>query len=234
MNEGFEQAVLELNDPLEKRFKPDSQVRLRSLVWTLRDAPDVGLEIAHEVAETMKQGRHMDDDPVQDMILTVQLMQACDQRSHFALESTIRYLHASGDLLAQMVNDALGLSLEESVCSLSRVLVPLSAVSTWSRIAGALRRFETSTEYRYVADATNRMKHRNAHRSTIRARVDDTGEVDVKQGLAPFEHSARSHDETEAAEIRANVDALQSRTAEVLDELRAALIAGDVPERSDE
>ena len=233
MKQSFDDAVTQLDNLLEKRFQADTQVRLCSLCWSLRDAPDIGLGIALDGAERMKQGRHMDDDLVRDAVLTVELMWECDQLSHFALESTIRYLHAAGDLLAQVINSALRLRLPERDCSLAKVQTKLCHEPRWSGLAASLSRFKTSSEYEYVTDGCNRTKHRNALKSNISARVEDGGGVDVRQSLAAFEHDARSHDETEAAEISSNVDALKCRVGDVLGELHTALICDDATGPSD-
>ena len=135
---------------------------------------------------------------------------------------------------SQVVNDALGLGIGERDCSLSGIAGKLSGDPAYSRLEAALRRFQASSEYRYVADGSNRTKHRNALYSNIWARVEDGGGVNVKQSLRAFEHDARLHDEAEVAEINSLIDAIRNRVGSILDELLAVLIANDRAGHSDE
>jgi hypothetical protein len=229
MTARFDDAARQLDELLEGLLELDARVRLTSLWWSLCDAPDVGLSIAREAAEQMKQGQHMADDGVQDAILTMRLISECHKRTAFAFESTIRYLHASGDLLAQLINDALQLKISEGQCSLSTALDALGDQSRWSSLAVALRRLKESSEFEFVADGTNRMKHRNSLRASIGARRDARGGLDVKQSLAAFEHDTRhvtrSHSESEVEQIRTIADTLQALVGDVLSELHTVLIA---------
>lgn len=224
----FRNAYDKLFDLMQTRRGPGACERLTSLLWTVQEAPDEGLRIAEEAAEQLKRGRCMDEDLVQDADKTFRLCVDCQRRTHFALESTVRYLHAAGDLVAQVVNDALVLEIGEGECTLKKVAkvvgaVPVSDDGERSGVARALGRLRCSNDYRYVANATNRMKHRNALQSSVRAWVTENDEVDVRQHLSGFEHKGQIHDQTEAAEVRLRVEGVRGLVADVLEELSRCL-----------
>ena len=95
-NHVFDVAAGNLDRVLEDAGKKTARSHLLALAWSLRDAPGVGLALAEAAAERMKQGQHMDDDLVRDAVLTWQLTWSCYQESQFVLESSLRYLHATG------------------------------------------------------------------------------------------------------------------------------------------
>ena len=219
----FHDAYDRLFELLQACRGPDSCVRLSSLAWTAQEAPEEGVRIAGEAAEQLKRGRYMDEDPVQDAFKTFLLCGECQRRTHFALESTVRYLHAAGDLVAQVVNDALILGIGEGQCNLAKVIQAVSADGEQRGVARALRQLKDSDDYRYVADATNRMKHRNALQSSVGAWVTEDDGVDVRQDLAGFEHNGEPHDVAAAAEIRLRVEGMRGLIADVLEELARCL-----------
>jgi hypothetical protein len=221
----FDTAAESLAQLLKDRGNDDARSHLNALRWSLRDAPTVGLDFARAASDRMRQGRHLDDDPVRDAILNARLTEECFEQSRFALESTIRYLHAAGDLLAQLVNAVLPLGLVEGECDLSRALARLQSEAAHSHLRSALQTLPASPQFAYVRDATNRMKHRNLMGASIGARVNDEGGVDVRQRLAAFEHDSRSHDEVAPKDIAAAAASLQRATANVLHELVGLLTA---------
>jgi hypothetical protein len=219
----FHEAYHSLFDLVQMRRGPESCVRLSSLAWAVHEAPEEGLGIVGEAAEQLKRGRHMDDDLVKDVIKTALLCGECQRRTRFALESIVRYLHSGGDLVAQVVNDALGLGMSEVGCTLAQVVGAVSAQEERSGLSRALQGLRDSDDYRYVANAANHMKHRNALQSSVGAQVTEHDEVDVQQHLAGFEHNGKLYSEAEAAEIRSRVVGMRALVADVLDELANCL-----------
>jgi hypothetical protein len=158
---------LEKADPLEK---------FDALYWSLKKAPEVGLAMASQEHQRLKATW---DKPILAQIglnrLTgdqrgqSQWEQQFDSvlqsfhRLRFAMESVVRYLHASGDLLAQLVNSCglLSQPLGEEECSLSRVKEKLlREAGKYPRLVSSLQAFSDSAQFKYVAHACNRMKHR--------------------------------------------------------------------------
>jgi hypothetical protein len=69
------------------------------------------------------------------------------------------------------------------------------------------------------------------------ALVNDSGELEVSQSVAPFEHETRreirSYDEADPAEISLCAKALRGLAADVLDELHALLVKSNEAEHSE-
>jgi len=156
---------LEKADPLEK---------FDALYWSLKKAPEVGLAMASQEHQRLKATW---DKPILAEIGLDRLtggqrgqsqweqfdsMLQSFHRLRFAMESVVRYLHASGDLLAQLVNSCglLSQPLGEEECSLSRVKKLLGEAEKYPGLDSSLQAFSDSAQFKYVADACNRMKHR--------------------------------------------------------------------------
>lgn len=223
----FDIATDQLLAVFQQRDSVDAQARLRAFVWSIRDAPAMGFYIALEASEQMEQGRHLlAPDLLQDTLRTFELTGFCFRLSRFANESVVRYLHASGDLLAQVVNGALNLRLTERTCSLEDARKKVRDVS--ETLADALDGIALSNEYSYVADVANRLKHRTLLPGSIKASLDDSRSgVRVVQQIGYFEHDGREHEVATVADLKSVARALQSHAVPCLRALTALLESSD-------
>lgn len=217
----------ELLEALEELGKKGAMGPLRGAQWSLDGAPDVGFTLADFAAENMEGGRHMlAPTLVEDALRNLQLSDACFRQGRFARESIIRYLHASGDVLSQVVNAALDLGIREQRCSLHTVARD-ERVRAHESLCQALDDFEGSETYKYVADAANRMKHRTFLPGGIEAFVSEDGTaVTVNQATWAFEHNQVERPKTSLDDLHRQVDELRLAGARVLGEIAQVLRAG--------
>jgi hypothetical protein len=229
MSEAFDSACRRLRELFEdSRESPEPHGRLNGVVWTLRDAPSVGLAIADEAVQRLELGSRLldeGDDLASDAYKSFVRTQDCYWRSQFALESSVRYLHSSADLLAQFINHALALNIPEARCDLSGVKGKLAAHVRYAAVEDALTRLSESEEFEYVADLANRSKHRRNAPGGIHAKLNDSGGVEVSKYLGAFEHGTRLHPKIEAEELAQKVESLQEMAARVLDLVAIQLVA---------
>jgi hypothetical protein len=149
---------------------------LNALWWSLGQAPDTGYSFMDAAGEQMRAaGGELDLDPPRAAALGYQLTTISMYQSRFARESVLRYLHASGDLLAMTVNTALSLGVPERSCYLNVVIREADGEPRLGALAAILRELAESPEFKYAADATNRMKHRNYLPGSIKATLNDDG-----------------------------------------------------------
>lgn len=195
------------------------------MLWSLRDAPNTGLRLAQDAAQQMKQGQHLSDNPVEDAMLNLALTTECYDQSRFALECAIRYLHAGGDLVAQIVNATLPVGIEESHCTLNRLVTSLNGEERRTDLVATLTALRDSAEFQYVQDAANRMKHRNLLYGGIGARRNDEGCVDVRQHLGAFDYGDRQHSRVQPNDIGQKGETLRLLAGKVLEELIVAVTA---------
>lgn len=198
-------ALDRLSESLEilpANVRRDARWRASALSWSLVGAPDVAFELAQRAAEQMADAGSQPW-PADESQMGAHLareftaMRDAGQLSRFALESGVRSLHSSGDLMAQLVRTSL-LNCGSERCSLATMLDPkrqcqcLIVEPQYARLTKALGRYRDSSPFRYVSAASNRLKHRNLIPSRIKALRDPaSGAVTVGQSLRGFSHNGR-------------------------------------------
>jgi hypothetical protein len=181
----FEDAAEHLREsldalrPLRRRRAAGS--RLAAVQWNLERSPTVGFALAEQAVDLMwmvqaKPGTRPDSESYHDLLRAMAddtLANACDGREayslgRFALESTARCLHSSGDLLAQLTRTCSTQCRAEQQCSLNRITDGCRSrdcrVQTdpgYAQLHQALRNYHGSPQYVYFERVTNRMKHRD-------------------------------------------------------------------------
>ncbi len=205
--EGFHDEFVAVG---EKLGDDDALSKYGAVLWSLERAPNVGLALAEEEQRLGMEG----DIPAPFGCLDKELLQArrgllSMNRGRFASESVVRYQHASGDLLGQLIRTTLlrQTSLTES-CSAYDVLEAAHHEPALAEIASSFDAFLSSTAYRFTADASNRMKHRDWMPFRQWGRLTDDGRVESGSGVGPFEHAGRSHDEVNLPTLRGHADQL--------------------------
>ena len=179
----------------------DVPAKFHALFWSLEKAPEVGLAIAHQEHQHFKTTANRPDFlefALAGTITTDQWEQIGSgfqsfYRLHFAMESVIRYLHASGDLLAQLVRACLlrESELTEESCSLLSVVKTILGETDHPKsLTESLVAYCTSDPFVYVTDACNRMKHRDLMRTRQTGRYADDGEVTAIPASTPSNTTA--------------------------------------------
>lgn len=194
----------------------DAAAPLDALWWSLVDAPETGFELIEsameltQVASFIVSRDLVQQNPLADLpqreLITSRITDAAQHQSRFSRESTVHCLHASGDLLARVVNSSLNLGMEEKRCTLPRIVKKLKSRSGCKRLVAALKELKTSEEYERLARA-KALKHGNP----------PPGSIDASPGA---EHPGASLEE-----LRARAEVLRGLEARVLEQL-ATLISG--------
>jgi hypothetical protein len=223
-------GVLEdLREALALRNASEQVKRLGALEWSLADAPEVGFALLTSAGDRFGAcGRMQADDFVEDARLSFEEMRTSGQHSRFARESIIRYGHASGDLLAQVVNGAVGDLLSERDCSLSRLAQKLQADFAPHGLALAVDDFAGSPSFIWVDAACNRLKHRTILPGGVSAAVDEVsskgaGRILVTHDTGAFVHNDAEFASSNDADLRRHIDVLRDLASCVLRETRAML-----------
>jgi hypothetical protein len=217
----FTRACEELLTALNARGNEDAVGRLRALRWSLGEAPEVGVSFMECAGEQMKDvGRMLAPDLVEDALLSYELTKSCASQSRFSRESVLRYLHASGDLIAQVVNSALNCGIAEGSCGLGKILRKVTGSLDGETLVEALTRFKDSDDFKYVAAATNRMKHRSFLPGSIKASLnEDWTSVSVTHVTGAFSHDQDAYGPSSLEELRGRMDVLRGLETRVLLEL---------------
>ena len=236
-------ALERLSDALgvmPAKVRRDARWRASALRWNLIGAPDVAFDVALSAAEQLanagsqpwpmdasKMGAHL----TQEFLA----MEDAGQASRFVLESGVRYLHSSGDLMAQVVRTSL-LPCSSEGCTLAAMLNPerrctcLIGEQEYVRLTAALAKYRNSASFRYVTAASNRLKHRNLIPSRIAARRDpDSGDVMVGQLLSGFTHNAKRVRGANLTELSRKTDRLRLSACCVVDEVSQILTDATTP-----
>ena len=210
----------------DSREVPEPHARLNAVVWALQDAPTVGMAIAAEAAACMgradpaPRGTSLEDDALRSFLRS----RDCFWRTRFALESTVRYLHSSADLLAQFINLVLALEIDEATKGMTAAICrKLAERDDCAAVITAFDRLRRSAEFEYIADLSNRSKHRRVTPGSIKASLNDGGGIDVSQHLGPFEFDMRQHPEIDPDQLAERISVLQDLTAAVLNGVADAL-----------
>lgn len=217
----FTCACEELQTALDASGNEDAKGRLSALHWSLGEAPEVGVSFMECVGEQMQAGgRMLAPDLVEDALLSYDLTKSCAYQSRFSRESVLRYLHASGDLLAQVVNSARSCGIAEGNCALGKVLRRVTGSPDGATLARELGRFKDSEEFKYVAAATNRMKHRSFLPGSITASLnEDWSSVSVAQVTGGFTHDQGGYSASSLEELCGRTDVLRGLATRVLVEV---------------
>jgi hypothetical protein len=195
--EDFKQisAALEDEDPVS---------RFGAVRWSLEIAPATCLDLALEELNLGMKGivpppfSCSSPDDLQMRRGSVSM-----NRSRFAMESVVRYLHASGDLLAQLIRVTLlrGERLGEN-CWQSDVTKALAKRQELTTVLDAFSRFVDSEPFRYSADACNRLKHRDWMPFRQWAHLQQDGGVVAGSAIGPFEHGGTRHAEVDILDLQ--------------------------------
>lgn len=201
---------------LEAVATKDAAAPLDALWWSLADAPEVGFELmasARElthVANGIVSEDLVQDNPLADLaqaeLITSRITLAAQHQNRFSREATVHRLHASGDLLAEVVNSTLNLGIEKKRCTLVRVVKKLKGRPGCKGLIAALKELKTSEEYRGLA-SVKALKGRNLPPGSIDA---SPGE---ERPAAPLQ------------ELRAQADVLRGLEASVLEQLATLISA---------
>ncbi len=200
---------------LETAATKDAAALLDALWWSLADAPALGFELmasarelAH-VANAIVSDELVQDNPLaglaQAELITCRITLAARRQHAFSRESTVHYLHSSGDLLAELVDSALTLRVKKGRCTLARVVKKLKGRPGCRGLLAALKELKTSEEYKALAGA----------------------KVSKRGSLPPGGIDASVGEELPGAsleELRTQADALRGLEARVLERL-AKLVA---------
>jgi hypothetical protein len=170
------------------------------LRWNLVEAPDVAFGLAKMAADWFEDAGFRPwptSTSIGECSQEVLAMKDAGQLSRFALESGVRSLHSTGDLLAQLVRTSLRLCDCER-CGLAQMLGSSRRCTCvvdqpeCLRLSRVLHGFRGSPQFGYVEAVSNRLKHRNLVPHGIRAVKDGgSGGVVVSQGLSGFSHDGR-------------------------------------------
>ena len=218
--DAFSVACETLHAVLEARGGTDAQGRLAALEWSLGVAPETGSAFMLAAGEQLKTGDQMlAPDIEEDAWLKYVLTTACLNQSRFSRESVLRYLHASGDLLAQVVNSALDCRFTEGQCSLVKVIAHTKNRPQLEALSSALQELPDAPEFKYVAAATNRMKHRNFLPGSIRASLGEDRTVNVTHSTGEFAHNQDAFAPSDLEELRSRADVLRGLVTRALVEL---------------
>jgi hypothetical protein len=141
--EGFHDEFVAVG---EKLGDDDALSKHGAVLWSLERAPNVGLALAEEEQRLGMEG----DVPAPFGCLDQELLQArrgllSMNRGRFASESVVRYLHASGDLLGQLIRTTLlrDTSLTQS-CNARAVLNVVAEEPELIALAAAFDAFSAS------------------------------------------------------------------------------------------
>lgn len=231
------QALKEAAEPMRPRDRRAIRQRVEAVRWSLVEAPEVTIGLAAMGADWMKRaGETPWPDSCSKMgeHLLREYLSVWDaaRLSRVALESTVRYAHASGDLLAQLVRTSLQSCGDEARCGLARMVTREGRGCTKCSIAHPdnrtlsdyLAEYWRSPQYRYIQAADNRMKHRNLMLHGIRASlVPSVEEIVVRQWLTGFSHDGRQHRKTTLLMLTAKIRRLQTLARPVIRELSVRL-----------
>ena len=219
--EGFHEEFVAVG---KKLGDDDALSKYGAVLWSLERAPNVGLELAEEEQRLGMEG----DVPAPFGCLDQELLQArrgllSMNRGRFATESVVRYLHASGDLLGQLARTTLlrHTDLTES-CGVQDVLAAVKRETELVEVAKSFEAFLASPAYRFAADASNRMKHRDWMPFRQWGRLAEDGRVESGSEVGPFEHAGRSHGEVDLRALRSHTNQLEELGAETVGAILAA------------
>jgi hypothetical protein len=208
----------------EKLGDDDALSKYGAVLWSLERAPLVGLELAEEEQRLGIEG----DIPAPLGCSDPELLQARRgslnmNRGRFASESVLRYLHASGDLLGQLIRTTLlrHIDLTES-CYAQGVLMAVKKEPRLAEVAQSFEAFLTSPAYRFAADASNRLKHRDWMPFRQWGRLVEDGGVTSGSGVGPFDHAGRLHDEADLPTLRGYAGTLAELGAATVAEILSA------------
>jgi len=233
-----EQLSLALCD-LPARAKRDARWRLSALEWNLVGALNVAFVLAQIAAERFEDAGSQPWPSDESQMGAHLLREFADARdaanvSRFTMEGALRSLHSSGDLMAQLIRASL-LPCQSEYCMLSTMMNPARQCSCsidesrFSSLTAALTAYRDSPQYRYVAAATNRLKHRNLiGRHMSARRHPDTGIVTIDQILRGFSHDGRRVCAASLCDLRWRSDRLRLLACSVVGEI-ALLVEGAVP-----
>jgi hypothetical protein len=151
---------------------------------------------------------------------------------YFALESTVRYLHSSGDLLAQLVRTRFQLCENERRCGTANMVdrnrgctVCAVARPEYAPLLRVLGEYSHSPQYRYCVDATNRIKHRTMLPKEVSASLEwSTGDIHVGQCLSGFSHDGRRYSRTSLPTLVARTRRLRNLARPVVQALSGVIV----------
>ena len=92
----------------------------------------------------------------------------------YCIDANLRFLHSSGDLLAQAVNASLNLGLDPKDCSLAGIISKTKDDAQLAGVHSALVSFRDSDQFQYIDSFVSTVKHRGAllpesHKTAITA-----------------------------------------------------------------
>jgi hypothetical protein len=216
--ERLRKTIGDVRNALAARDATDRIRQVGAVEWSLCDAPEVGFALLETAGERFSAcGTMQADDLVEDARLSFEEMKMSGQQSRFARESIIRYVHASGDLVAQVVNGALDDQLSERDCSLRRIAAKLRTVSGSERLALAVDALRESVAYLYLDAACNRLKHRSVLPGGVSAVAEANEQrVAVTHETGAFTHGDAEFEVSDDRDLRRRVDEMRSLVTKVL------------------
>jgi hypothetical protein len=222
--------------PLERRLDVRGQDRasaaLNSAVWALTTGPELALMLAED-CETILSPVGASTEQAGLVCRGLSSDGFVLRTGHLAMEAVVRTLHSSGDYLGQMLNNSV----------LSPAPLP-GRVHVWEvkeelkrrqkslvDVESALDRFLTSPSYRYVAAASNQMKHNELVQSSHALRWDPDHPDDPVSSLFKLLEFDRDETDRKGTPKLSHYAAVHlADLGQMADELRS--LAGDVMKRA--